>query len=91
MTPHPYRAPPPAPAVTPRWRAWLRRDHWTRAICSEWQWYRRLAGGVWVREIHSTVCCVGWFPVDDARWTHMRPHDPVEVEHWPAAESGGPR
>jgi hypothetical protein len=89
---HPYRRPPdPAPAPS-RWRAWLRRDHWTRAICSQWQWYRRLAGGVWVRETHVPTTGCGWHPAEQAaQWTYPRSYHVVAVEWWPTPESGGPR
>jgi hypothetical protein len=54
VIPSPYRPAPPAPAVTPRWRApflrvaelWGFDDALTR-----FRWFRRLVGGHWCRMI----------------------------------------
>jgi hypothetical protein len=86
---HPYREPPESAPAPSRWRAWLRGDHWPRAILSGWRWYRRLAGGTWVYLHHWPCAQEGWFPSPPApsRWTYHL----LAAEHYPAAESGGPR
>jgi hypothetical protein len=87
MTGHPYRAPPPAPAVTPRWRAWLRGSG-LGILLSDRQWFRRLAGGTWLYEVHVPTLLSCWTPAE-ARLAGS--FVVLGAEHYPAAESGGPR